>query len=101
MTNNLLKLLALLSILSFSNILSQPIDNNTKNDTKVENKTKSDIKKEIESRWEKATEKTQINVIGDSVESLKKIPGSATIINKKYLEETNPVDAMEVLKRVP
>ena len=45
--------------------------------------------------------KGQINVIGDGKDSLKKIPGSATIVSKKFLDETQPVDAMEILRRVP
>ncbi|HMZ59215.1 MAG TPA: TonB-dependent receptor plug domain-containing protein, partial [Leptospiraceae bacterium] len=50
---------------------------------------------------EKMYEKAAINVIGDNKDSLKKIPGSATLVEKKFLEETQPLDAMEVLRRVP
>lgn len=46
-------------------------------------------------------EKSQINVIGNSSKSLKNIPGSATIVGKKFLEEMKPQDAMETLRRVP
>ncbi len=52
-------------------------------------------------RMEKMYEKAAINVIGDNKDSLKKIPGSATLVEKKFLEETQPLDAMEVLRRVP
>ena len=54
-----------------------------------------------EDKWKKLAEKTQINVIGENKESLKKIPGSATIVDKKFLEETQAVDSMEILRRVP
>lgn len=47
-------------------------------------------------KWKKA----EIRVIGDK-KDLKRIPGSATIITKKFLEETRPTDNMEVLRRVP
>lgn len=47
-------------------------------------------------RWKK----TEIRVIGDK-KDLKRIPGSATIIGKKFLEETRPTDNMEALRRVP
>ena len=56
---------------------------------------------EKEDKWKKNSEKTMINVIGDNKESLKKIPGSATIVDKRFLEETQPVDSMEILRRVP
>ncbi|WP_225913576.1 TonB-dependent receptor plug domain-containing protein [Leptospira yasudae] len=49
-----------------------------------------------ESRWKK----TEIRVIGEK-KDLKRIPGSATIIGKKYLEQARPTDGMEVLRRVP
>lgn len=52
-------------------------------------------------KWKKMSEGTQINVIGDKKEDLQKIPGSATLIKKKFLDETQPVDAMEILRRVP
>lgn len=55
----------------------------------------------LEDKWEKFSQKTQINVIGAKKESLKKIPGSATVIKKEYLEQTTPTEAMEVLRRVP
>jgi Fe(3+) dicitrate transport protein len=50
---------------------------------------------------EKENSKGQINIIGSNKNDLKKIPGSATLIGKKYLEETSPIDAMEILRRVP
>jgi Fe(3+) dicitrate transport protein len=50
---------------------------------------------------EKEFSRGAINVIGSGKDDLKKIPGSATLIGKKYLEETSPIDAMEVLRRVP
>ncbi|MGE8722250.1 TonB-dependent receptor family protein [Leptospira terpstrae] len=42
-----------------------------------------------------------IHVIGNKKEDLKKIPGSAYIIDKKYLEEASPTDPMEALRRTP
>ena len=42
-----------------------------------------------------------IHVIGNKKEDLKKIPGSAYIIDKKYLEEASPTDPMEALRRSP
>lgn len=58
-------------------------------------------KKRIEKFEEYSSTKGQINVIGSNKDSLKKIPGSATVVSKKFLEETQPVDAMEILRRVP
>jgi Fe(3+) dicitrate transport protein len=46
-------------------------------------------------------ERTEINVIGDKEKGLKRIPGSATIIDKQKLEETRPMDNMEALRMVP
>lgn len=48
-------------------------------------------------RWEK----TEINVIGDKEKGLKRIPGSATIIDSKKLDESRPTDNMEALRMVP
>ncbi|MCB1178761.1 MAG: TonB-dependent receptor, partial [Leptospiraceae bacterium] len=80
--------------LSFSqNIFSQD-DPPSKKDTKP-------TKEEMMKKWEEMSKKTSINVIGDGKDSLKKIPGSATLIDKKTLEETQPIDAMEVMRRVP
>ncbi len=45
--------------------------------------------------------KTQIFVIGSKDNGLKRIPGSATIIDGKKLEETRPTDNMEALRMVP
>jgi Fe(3+) dicitrate transport protein len=80
-------------IILFLCVLFQPLSSQT---TEV-----PPSKEEIEDRWEKSAEKTKINVIGDGKDSLKKIPGSATIVNKKYLEEIQPIDAMEVMRKVP
>lgn len=46
-------------------------------------------------------EKTQINVVGEKGNGLKRIPGSATVISSKTLEETRPTDGMEALRMVP
>ncbi len=58
--------------------------------------TEEEIKKQKEEN-----PKGQINIIGSNKDALKKIPGSATLIGKKFLDETTPIDAMEVLRRVP
>ncbi len=50
-----------------------------------------------EKRWSDAS----IQVIGAKSKDLKRIPGSATIVNKDHLEKTQPIDSMEVLRRVP
>jgi len=50
-----------------------------------------------ESKWEK----TQINVVGEKNGGIKRIPGSATVISAKTLEETRPTDSMEALRMVP
>ncbi|TGN10107.1 TonB-dependent receptor family protein [Leptospira ilyithenensis] len=46
-------------------------------------------------------EEPGIKVIGSKEKDLAKVPGSATVISKKYLEETNPIDPLETLRRVP
>ncbi len=66
-----------------------------------EKENKPLTREEIKEKWEKLSEKTRIDVIGENKDSLKKIPGSATVVSKKFLDETQPVDAMEILRRVP
>ncbi|MEM7182418.1 MAG: TonB-dependent receptor [Spirochaetota bacterium] len=56
---------------------------------------------ELNKKWEAMSKKTTINVIGESKDEMKKIPGSASLINKKTLEQTQPIDAMEALRSVP
>ncbi|EMF88968.1 TonB-dependent receptor [Leptospira santarosai str. ST188] len=46
-------------------------------------------------------ESAAISVIGKRKTDLKRIPGSAIVIEKEFLEQTKPVDSMEVLRRVP
>ncbi|EMF43626.1 TonB-dependent receptor plug domain protein [Leptospira interrogans serovar Lora str. TE 1992] len=48
-------------------------------------------------KWNQGT----ISVIGKRKTDLKRIPGSATVIEKEFLEQTKPVDSMEVLRRIP
>jgi len=50
-----------------------------------------------ESKWEK----TQINVVGERNGGINRIPGSATVISAKTLEEIRPTDNMEALRMVP
>ncbi|EMN87862.1 TonB-dependent receptor family protein [Leptospira weilii] len=47
------------------------------------------------------SERAAISVIGKRKVDLKRIPGSAIVIEKEFLEQTKPVDSMEVLRRVP
>ncbi|MGQ2799780.1 TonB-dependent receptor family protein [Leptospira santarosai] len=47
------------------------------------------------------SESAAISVIGKRKTDLKRIPGSAIVIEKEFLEQTKPVDSMEVLRRVP
>ena len=44
---------------------------------------------------------TSIEVVGESREVLLEIPGSVFLIQKEELAESNPMDATEVLRRVP
>ncbi|MCC6274639.1 MAG: TonB-dependent receptor plug domain-containing protein, partial [Leptospiraceae bacterium] len=64
-------------------------------DSIEKNETKESATKE--KKWQSA----QIQVIGESKKELKRIPGSAIILDKKYLEETKPMDGMEAMKKVP
>lgn len=50
---------------------------------------------------EKKWNRSEIRVIGNKRTDLKRIPGSATVVEKDFLEKTAPVDSMEVLRRVP
>lgn len=75
-------LILTLSIIYYNGIYSQ---------TETPSETKKDT------RWEK----TEIYVIGDKEKGLKRIPGSATIIDNKKLEEVRPTDNMEILRTVP
>ncbi len=44
---------------------------------------------------------TQIDVIGESIAVLKEIPGSATLVTEEQLQTSRPMDANEVLRRLP
>ncbi|PJZ68236.1 TonB-dependent receptor [Leptospira perolatii] len=55
----------------------------------------------LEEKHRRFLEAGQINVIGSKDDDLKKIPGSANVIGPKVLKESNPVDSMEALRRVP
>lgn len=74
--------------------------------TSLFSQTKEDEEKkrqeELERKWQEMSAKTTtINVIGESEDSMKKIPGSASLIKKDTLEKTQPIDAMEALRNVP
>ena len=74
----------------------EPAPNDTSKPEEEKTKEQS-----IEDKWKKLSQKTTINVIGESKDEMKKIPGSASLISKKTLEETQPVDSMEALRAVP
>ncbi|HMW04678.1 MAG TPA: TonB-dependent receptor [Leptospiraceae bacterium] len=88
----------LLILLFYSTIL---FSQESKTSPEPENSKSSETTEQLRKKAEDFYSKGQINVIGDNKESLKKIPGSATVVSKKFLEETQPVDAMEILRRVP
>lgn len=46
-------------------------------------------------------EPIEVQVVGDRAEQIQKIPGSFTTIGKKEIERARPVDAAEMLRRVP
>ena len=47
-------------------------------------------------------EKTvEVHVIGDRADALQKVPGSGTVIGSKDIKRAAPVDAAEMLRRVP
>jgi Fe(3+) dicitrate transport protein len=60
-----------------------------------------EIEEEKIAKEEKRWSDSSIQVIGRKKTDLKRIPGSATVIEKDFLEKTQPIDAMEVLRRVP
>ncbi len=96
-------ILILLFFFPISILLSQP-DNGEGEETKKADSDKKETTKQEESVEEKRKrflESGQINVIGAKEDDLKKIPGSANVIGKKILKETNPIDSMEALRRVP
>ncbi|MBL9027679.1 MAG: TonB-dependent receptor [Myxococcales bacterium] len=43
----------------------------------------------------------QVEVVGEKADQIQKIPGSFTTITKKEIERARPVDAAEMLRRVP
>ena len=44
---------------------------------------------------------SQIDVIGEDISILKEIPGSATLVTEEQLQVSRPLDANEVLRRLP
>ena len=44
---------------------------------------------------------TQIDVIGEDISILKEIPGSAALVTEEQLQVSRPLDANEVLRRLP
>jgi Fe(3+) dicitrate transport protein len=43
----------------------------------------------------------EVRVIGDKADALQKVPGSGTLITTKEIEDAQPTDAAEMLRRVP
>jgi len=96
----LYRAIPLILAVSFSLMAQENGQNRTKEaseskDSIEKNETKESATKE--KKWQSA----QIQVIGESKKELKRIPGSAIILDKKYLEETKPMDGMEAMKKVP
>ncbi|TGJ99702.1 TonB-dependent receptor [Leptospira semungkisensis] len=86
----------------FSFLLSQPNDsNNGSSDEDTSKKETSPSEESVNEKRRRFLESGQINVIGSKDDDIKKIPGSASVIGKKILKETNPIDSMEALRRVP
>lgn len=50
---------------------------------------------------QKAERTVEVHVIGDRADALQKVPGSGTVIKSKDLQRAAPVDAAEMLRRVP
>ncbi len=46
-------------------------------------------------------ESTEVHIVGDRADSIQKIPGSITVIDKKEIERAHATDAAELLGRVP
>lgn len=99
---NMLRFPVLILFLSlpFLPILSQP---NTQEGKEVDadQKQNPNSPDSAEEKRKRFLESGQINVIGAKDDDMKKIPGSASIIGKKILKETNPIDSMEALRRIP
>lgn len=70
-------------------------------ETKEQEQPVSKEQETIAEKRRKFLESGQINVIGAKDDDMKKIPGSANVVGKKILKETNPIDSMEALRRVP
>ncbi len=43
----------------------------------------------------------EVRVIGDKADALQKVPGSGTLVTSKEIEDAQPVDVSEMLRRVP
>jgi Fe(3+) dicitrate transport protein len=43
----------------------------------------------------------EVRVIGDKADALQKVPGSGTLVTTKEIQNAQPVDASEMLRRVP
>ncbi len=50
---------------------------------------------------QKREETVEVRVIGDRADALQKVPGSGTVIGAKDIKRAAPVDAAEMLRRVP
>ncbi|WCL48832.1 TonB-dependent receptor family protein [Leptospira sp. GIMC2001] len=113
----------LFSVISYS-IFAQPTNNQTtapsedsktSKDGNLENSSKEktsdnegkesaveESSSEVEDSEEnKKWSRTEIQVIGNKKGDLKRIPGSATIVGKEFLDQNRPTDATEVMRRIP
>jgi len=94
----LILLFTLVGLSLFAQESKSPIENKESTEVKeIQESTESKESNNKDKKWQNA----QINVIGESKKELKRIPGSATIIDKKYLEETKPMDGMDAMRKVP
>lgn len=59
--------------------------------------TERDEVSDVDKKWGKS----EIQVVGRKKTDLKRIPGSATVVEREFLEKTAPVDAQEVMRRIP
>ena len=49
----------------------------------------------------KDTQPPEVRVIGDKADSLPKVPGSGTLVSRKEIEQAQPTETSEILRRVP
>jgi Fe(3+) dicitrate transport protein len=67
--------------------------------TAVKSSDPADAAKAVEPP--KPEDTVEVRVIGDRADALQRVPGSGTVIGSKDLKRAHPVDAAEMLRRVP